>query len=95
MERGKKSHPRANLFSSVAGITKLFSPAFMHSELSPDCGMACLGDLIKFKVHSFLENRNSVTAFQPQNAARLAALRLLGFKFQCLLAVQTLKDRKK
>ena len=40
-------------------ITKLFSPAFMHSEISPDCGMACLGDLIKFKVHSFIENRNN------------------------------------
>jgi hypothetical protein len=25
----------------------------MHLEMSPDCGMARLGDLIKFKVHSF------------------------------------------
>src|SRR5215475_1887486 len=52
-------HPCPTSKETRRAITKLFSPAFMHSEISPDCGMACLGDLIKFKVHSFIENRNN------------------------------------
>jgi hypothetical protein len=31
-----------------------------------DCGMACLGGLIKFKVHSFPENRNKRPLFNPK-----------------------------
>jgi hypothetical protein len=78
----------ANLFSSVAGITKLFSPFVCVSVLGNVARLrhASLGDLIRFKVHSFLETFNSKT---PQVCL------VVGFKFQCLFAFQTLKDRKK
>jgi hypothetical protein len=50
---------------------KLFPPAFMQSEMSPDCGMAHLGDLIKFKVHSFLENRKFSDRFSTPKRRKI------------------------
>ena len=56
----------------IAPIERLMSHKYY-----PDCGTTPLGDLIKFKVHSFFWSDNLVSAFPLQNVARVAALRLL------------------
>ena len=56
----------------IATIERLASHKY-----HPDCGTTPLGDLIKFKLHSFFWSDNLISAFLLQNVARVAALRLL------------------